>query len=173
MDVRYINPFVSAIENVFKTMLGAEIVIGKPILKSNNDPHADISALIGYTGNVSGSVTLCFSKHTALNAVGKLIGQEVSEDDTSELADALGELANMVAGQAKASLPESGIAISLPRVVRGSDHVVLNSDKTPVILLRCDCELGRFSVEVMVETKKPADSTDASYGVQVAQASGI
>jgi chemotaxis protein CheX len=70
------------------------------------------------------------------------------------LADALGELTNMVAGQSKAHLPEVNISVSLPRVVLGDQHRVLESASCPVLVLPCDSALGRFHVEVTMLTKR-------------------
>lgn len=155
MDVRYINPFIASVQHVFKTMLNAEIFVSKPTLKDDNTPHADVSAIIGYSGNATGCVSLCFSRQSALKIASQFAGAELTSTDAAEVGDALGELANMVAGQAKAKLPAESISISLPRVVMGHDLVVVTSRKAPVVLLLCDSILGRFSVEVMMEMKKP------------------
>ena len=50
MDVRYINPFISAIRNVFRTTLKTEILISKPRAPGKDDPDADVSAIIGLSG---------------------------------------------------------------------------------------------------------------------------
>jgi chemotaxis protein CheX len=154
MDVRYINPFIQAVQHVFKTMLDAEIFVSKPSLKDSNVPHADVSAIIGYTGNATGSVSLCFSKQSATKVASKFADMELTFEDSVELGDALGELANMVAGQAKAKLPADSVSISLPRVVMGHDLVVVTSRRAPVVQLQCDSNVGRFTVEVMMEMKK-------------------
>lgn len=160
MDVRYINPFITALQNVFDSMLGVPVVISKPILKTRSDPKIDVSALIEFTGNAAGCVMLCFSKKPALKIASKLTGRPVSGFELTVLSDALGELANMVAGQAKAKLPQTDTAISLPRVVLGVDHIESISAQAPVIVLRCDSGFGRFSVEVMMlPMAEPVEST--------------
>ena len=75
--------------------------------------------------------------------------------DHEDFADALGELANIVAGQAKAKLDGFNISISLPSVIIGKEHVVLQSKHRPRLAIPCDSPLGRFTVEVaMVVGKK-------------------
>ena len=86
----------------------------------------------------------------------RFAGAEISAQ-SPDLADALGELANIVAGQAKSRMDGLNIAISLPRVVAGAGHCVLKSNNMPVLALPCDSSLGRFSVEVaMMVNKTPA-----------------
>lgn len=162
MDVRYINPFIAAVQSIFDSMLDTTVVISKPALKTRNDPRIVISALIDFTGNATGCVMLCFPKNAAANIASKLTDKPVSAFELVALADALGEMANMVAGQAKAKLPQTDISISLPRVVLGVDDIKKMSDQTPVIVLRCDSGLGRFSVEVMVHPEtEPIESQEA------------
>lgn len=150
MDVRYINPFIAAVQSIFDSMLGVPVFISKPALKTRSDPRVDVSAMIEFTGNATGCVMLCFPKSAAAKIASKLTDRPVSAFELAALADALGEMANMVAGHAKAKLPQSDISISLPRVVLGANRIKSTSDQTPVIVLRCDSGLGRFSVEVMM-----------------------
>lgn len=159
MDVRYINPFIAALQSIFDCMLDEPVVISKPTLKTQSDPYTDVSALIDFTGNATGCVMLCFPKNAAAKIASKLTGKAVYACELTELSDALGEMANMVAGQAKAKLPQDDISISLPRVVLGVDRIESISKKTPVIVLRCDSGLGRFSVEVLVHPEtEPVES---------------
>ncbi len=143
MDVRYINPFINGIKNVFRTMLSTDIVISKPRIKPRDIATTDISAIIGFSGDAAGSVALCFPTRTAEAAASKFAGVEINASH-EDFADALGELANMVAGQAKSKLDGLDVYISLPRVIAGADLKLLDTKSAPVLLLPCDSALGRF-----------------------------
>jgi chemotaxis protein CheX len=162
MDVRYINPFITAVQSFFDSMLGELVVISKPALKTSSDPHIDVSALIEFSGDAAGCVMLCFPKRAAAKIASKLAGRSVSTLELTALSDALGEMANMVAGQAKAKLPQTGVSISLPRVVLCADDIESISEQSPVIVLRCDSGLGRFSVEVMMHPYTEPIESDES-----------
>ena len=154
VDVRYINPFVSAVQHVFKTMLDLGVFVSKPAIKSKDDPVCAVSAVIGLSGPVTGTVALCFSKQVAIRVASGFTGKSLSLYEPAELVDALGELTNMVAGQAKAKLPPSGITVSLPHVIVSSRHREADRPVSPVLLLPCDSALGRFTVEVTMVTNK-------------------
>jgi chemotaxis protein CheX len=147
MDVRYVNPFISAIPHVFRTMLNTDVVIGSPFLRKHDDLAADVSAIIGFSGSANGSTALCFGRHAA-----EKIASTLAETDLSllhpDLADALGELANMVAGQAKARLDEFHLTVSPPKVVFKQIHHHPIIASAPILALSCDSAFGRFSVEV-------------------------
>lgn len=154
MDVRYINPFIAAVQHVFKTMLKTAILVSKPTIRDKNTPDADVSAVIAFSGTATGYVALCFSKQTAVRVARKFTGARLMTQDPTALSDALGELANMVAGQARSTLPESGIEVSLPQVVFGQQHRGSQSSVSPVLVLPCDSPLGRFSVQVTMVMRR-------------------
>ncbi len=156
MDIRYINPFMSAIQNVFKTMLSVEAVIGKPQVKKEVCQHADVSAIIGFSGAVTGTIVLSFPADLACKIASSFAGLEVDLKHP-DLTDALGELANMVAGNAKAKLEGEDIRLSLPNVVIGHDHHIPKSRSCPSIVIPCKLEWGGFVIEVsMKQTAVPA-----------------
>jgi CheY-specific phosphatase CheX len=37
MDVRYINPFILSVQELFRTMLHMEVLTGKPSLRSSSE----------------------------------------------------------------------------------------------------------------------------------------
>lgn len=147
MDVRFINPFIGAVKNVFSTMLETELLISRPTITTGAPKGTDVAAVIRFIGDGEGTVALCFPQRTAVNTASKFAGTLLGPDDP-DFADALGELANMVAGQAKAQLEGLNASISLPRVLMGNDLRTLHPRGMPALMLPCDSGLGRFSTEV-------------------------
>src|SRR3972149_5929254 len=95
MDVRYINPFITATRHVFRTMLSTDVVIGRPFLKKEGDPAAEVAAAIQLTGEAVGCVSLCFGMAAAEKMASAFAKTELNHRD-ADFSDALGELANMV-----------------------------------------------------------------------------
>ena len=168
MDVRLINPFVASVTKVFKTMVATDITIGKPaIIPAQQEPTADVSAVIGLSGGAVGCVVLSLPMATAINAASQFGGTDMTQDHP-DFADALGELANMVAGQAKAQFESLRISISLPSVIVGKKHVVSQSKQTPRLAIPCDSALGKFCVEVamVVEKQSKAEEVPVAAGAR-------
>jgi chemotaxis protein CheX len=158
MDVRFINPFIASVKKVFKTMVATEVTVGKPsIVVATQEQMADVSAVIGMSGDAVGCVVLSLPVATAVNAAGKFAGVEMTRDHP-DFSDALGELANMVAGQAKSQFEGYNISISLPSVIIGKEHVVSQSRQRPRLSIPCESALGKFWVEVaMLVNRKDAE----------------
>ena len=155
MDVRLINPFIVATQHVFKTTIMVDTVIGKPFLKDGDGPDTEVSALIGLSGDAVGSVVLCFPKATAIRIASALAGEELDADHP-DFADALGEMVNMIAGQAKAQFDGLRCTISIPKVLSGTDLKVHRSRHEVTLVLPCDSTLGHFRVEVTLRSKDEA-----------------
>lgn len=163
MDVRYINPFVSSISNTFETMCRMKVSMGKPELKKDGCPLSDISGVIGFSGDAAGSVVLHFSFETASKIATAFAGIEIDQNH-EDFADAIGELANMVAGGAKAQFAGLNVSISLPNVVAGRDHSVSAPKNAPRIVIPCSTDVGTFQVEIgmILDLKQPQDANAAT-----------
>ncbi|MBN1763673.1 MAG: chemotaxis protein CheX [Sedimentisphaerales bacterium] len=149
MDVKYINPFISSIQNVFDTMINVPFILGKPNLKQDNMPLFDISSIIGLTGDVSGCVVLSLPEVIAFELVSALTGDEVKELDR-DCIDAIGEISNMIAGNAKKDFPAHNTSISVPSVVVGK-HKVNYPSGVPIISIPCGTSLGRLVIDVALK----------------------
>jgi chemotaxis protein CheX len=123
---KYIQPFVDVCESVFRDFIGEELLTERPHFADKNDPHDwDISAIIGLTGEARGAVVISMKKNLALKLTGVLTGSEHPDLD-DEVVDAIGEIINIIAGNAKRGLEESfRLVISLPTIVRGTGHTIL------------------------------------------------
>jgi chemotaxis protein CheX len=160
MDVKFINPFVNAITNVFETMVHTKVTIGKPMLKQADVVTAEVSGIIGLSGDVQGCVVLSFSGEVACKVASTFAGTELTLK-SPDFSDAIGELANMVAGNAKKDFEGHHASISLPSVIIGPGHRVSQSRSSPFLIIPCQTALGNFTVEVALIASKQAGSKPA------------
>lgn len=155
MQVEHINPFLDGIVNMFSTMLNTDARRGKLTLGDPDVRAHPISGIIGLTGRAAGTVVINVSEKLALEAASVML-METKESIDDEVLDAVGELANMVAGQAKAELEQYELSISLPNVVTGDGHTIRFPGTKP-LCVPFDSELGPLRLEVgFEEAAKPA-----------------
>lgn len=136
MDVKYINPFVVATQTVFKTMLNTEPRMGRPTLKDSGVTSGDVTGVTGLTGDRKGSVCICFSERDAILAYRALIG-DYQDTVNPEVIDAVGELTNIIAGQARKEFEKAGINLkaAIPNVVMGRGVDLQFISKFPTVSL--------------------------------------
>lgn len=151
MNVSYINPFITASMITFRTMMSIDITPGKATARGDSIPSYDVSGVIGISGSAIGSVVLSFPRLPALRIVSQMLGTQVKVVG-AELTDGVGELANIVAGNAKQYLEGLQLSISLPEVVIGRNLAPANGLGAPTLVVPFDCKLGSFSLEVTLKT---------------------
>ncbi len=147
MRVEYINPFVVAVLSVFRTMLGAELTRGQPFIKGGLQPRHEISGVIGLSGKARGTIVLSLDREAALRAT-EAMTQERPPSINADVVDAVGELANMIAGSAKAKLEQFELSVSLPSVITGRGHCIEFPSNTKPICIPFECDWGAIDVEV-------------------------
>ncbi len=105
MKAEYANPFYIATKEVFRLMLNLEAQRGDLRVVKDMVPSNDASVLLGVTGDLKGSILFSFTTDMTLEMVKIMSGMEMSEID-SFVSSALGEVANIIGGNAVTKLSE-------------------------------------------------------------------
>lgn len=149
---RCVEPFVSSVENLFRTMLKQTVQPraaqeGTPDIK---DKH--VRAMIKLAGDVTGSVTLVMCEDAANEAVTAFVGMKMPFG-SADMMDAAGELANMITGGAISRLSGLKIKIGCPQVsigpVPGSSPFTGGPGAT-LMFLPFGMKTGQFVVELVM-----------------------
>jgi chemotaxis protein CheX len=147
MTTEFINPIISATKTVFETMLGCVPERSGLVLKESMEPRYEVSAVIGITGKVAGTMVLSLSQGAALQVLNGMLGIEADEVN-ADVCDAIGELTNMIAGQAKSKMEHLNASLSIPNIVSGKNHEIhYPSNVTPICVL-FSSDIGPFAIEV-------------------------
>ena len=122
MDVMFVNPFIEATLDVLETMAATKAVAGKPYLKQNQVAAGDVSAVIGLTGEINGTVSVTFTEACILPIVSNMLGEDMREMNSS-INDAVGETTNMIAGLARRKLDELGRPLQAAILLKDSKPI--------------------------------------------------
>ena len=138
------------VKDIFGTMVGLEDLLHLPIQIDPVTNFKDcISAMVGMAGTFNGLVSLHMPSDLAVRATCGMLGMDVTEagDDVN---DALGEIANMIAGSFKQHLSKGGLDIHLstPSVVYGKEYVITLSKNPDQIAVRFATDDDWFMVAV-------------------------
>lgn len=147
MKAEYINPFLSASLNLFKEFLKLNLTHGKPFIQGDDKDLNEVSAIIGLAGDITGAIVLSFPRDTAIQMVSRLENHEYRAL-SREVLDGVGEMVNIIAGNAKKDLLDYRIDISLPGVITGATYKVNWPQGIPVITIPFESEIGPFTVNV-------------------------
>jgi len=143
----------SDIGEVFSTMVGMADLHHLPQVV---DPvsHFDncVTAMVGLAGAYNGMVSLHAPHGLAMTFTSQMLGMEVTEID-ADVYDALGEIANMIAGSFKHHLSNGGndVKLSTPSVVNGKEYVISAGSPNETLTLLFDANKEAFLVSVVLE----------------------
>ncbi|MCL2305307.1 MAG: chemotaxis protein CheX [Planctomycetaceae bacterium] len=151
--VEFINPFVSAVSKTFETMVNIKVTRSAPVLKENLRTLYPVSGIIGLSGSIVGTVILTMSEPLALKAASLMLMDEM-QTVNDDVLDAIGELTNMVAGNAKAQLEEYKLSLSLPNVIFGTDMEIYFPEQSQPITIPFSTEFGPFAIDVGFSDRK-------------------
>lgn len=105
MDVRYINAFISDVEEIFGVMApGVQLTRQQPCVKKSSIVTNSIATIIGITGDVKGQVVFVFQMDWGLSLASRMCcGMPcLAVDDMA--VSALGEISNMLSGRATSNI---------------------------------------------------------------------
>jgi chemotaxis protein CheX len=150
MDVKIINPFIMAAQSVFKTMLSIDISLSKPTLKTERKSSGDITGIMGLVGDKQGTITISFRERGAMFVFKTLVGEDCSSI-TPDVVDSIGELTNIISGQARKEFEKAGINLkaSIPMVVVGKGVEVSFITTIPIVQLPFSFAIGNGEQEIM------------------------
>jgi chemotaxis protein CheX len=152
MDVKLINPFIDATMNVLETMAFVKARPGEPYLKKDKVAKGEVSGVIGLTGEAGGTLSVSFTEKSILSVVSNMFGEEIKEIN-EEIKDAVGEITNIISGQARQKLEESGRSLkaAIPTVIKGKNHTITHITPYPVMAVEFSTDNGGFTIEVCFE----------------------
>ncbi len=155
MKVENINPFIESVMETFDSMLNCRVKVGKPAVTKDDEDADDIIGVIGLTGTARGIVAIRLPIKTAVTSIGRLVGVEFKEIDSS-IIDGVGEMINIIAGNAKVKFEGQKISLSLPTVVRGNMYKLNNLTGAVFLTLPFSSELGDFDLLVSFKSSDEA-----------------
>lgn len=146
--------FKASLEQTFETMVFMQALCTEPQVKHDHFPSGAVSGTIGVTGeHFQGRLSLIFTQAIAERAFRSMMMMGAEDPvNESELKDAIGELANMTAGGAKAQLQQQGydFVISLPTVVMGLNHHLESPKGCETLVLPVNIGNDVFHMEVAI-----------------------
>ncbi len=150
MNVRLINPFLSATMGVFEQTFQLGATPGDVYLDERAYTHRwDISAVMVLTGNAIGVVAIRLTRVLADKLLGRSGVTWENQEEREKLVNGMvGELVNVIAAQASNHLEEYKIEISVPIVVQGINHTISWPDKQPIVAIPFSTTVGPFVVNV-------------------------
>lgn len=147
------NIIVESTREIFSSMIMMEVspVGGSQTENGGRSLRSSISGIVGLTGKYSGVLAIHAPELVARAITGNFLGMEVDEIN-EDVQDAIGELANMLAGNVKSYLSPGGkdIDLSIPSTVHGEEYSFLVEKGAEKMVMTFQASEHEFMVELQL-----------------------
>jgi chemotaxis protein CheX len=136
-----------AVREVFELMLACQLTEWT----SDQDATLDITAMVGLAGQVCGLLSLRCDQKSAVLMASKMLGLEPDKVGP-EMADAIGEVCNMIAGNFKNKIAGmgDGCMLSVPTVITGTDYNLYSQTDSPGVEVRLQFESKPIVISLQI-----------------------
>jgi chemotaxis protein CheX len=149
---KLLEPFITAACTALGEMAGTEVIARAVYRKTLPPALGDIAAVVELLSAREGFLVLSFPKQTAAALAGRILAGVTKEVDEDLICDCMGEIANVVAGQAKALLADTPyrFTFSLPKVVVGGREFDPKQGQDYLVVV-FSSDLGEFAMQLVLE----------------------
>ncbi|MDR2695691.1 MAG: chemotaxis protein CheX [Deltaproteobacteria bacterium] len=147
-DVDIARYFVNAATVVLYTMAGLIVTPGKFFIKHDRKAIGYFTAAINVSGHRIGTIAVSFTRTGAATLARGMLGDDVG-DLEHDMLDAVGEVTNMIAGQARAAMAEAGVVLraGTPTVMAGDDIQIEYAAGAPIVVIPFAMSDSAFTVK--------------------------
>ena len=149
LRAQLVEPLITAVTQTLSEMAGAEAFARSVYQRETPAVLGDVSASLEISSPLEGALILSFSKGTAEALEKRVFAEVVSEPDRALLPDCMGEIANVLAGQAKALLAGTPyhFIFSTPHVST-SEHGIKLRENMDSLVIAFDSDLGGLALQL-------------------------
>jgi chemotaxis protein CheX len=161
MRVEFINPFVKATVQLFRSRLGCELARRQLLRKTGRQPHQEVSGLVEVSGQAHGAVVWGLARPLALR-VTEVLRQASVETLNEQVQGAIVELVQAIVAGAREELEQLELQVGPPRVVIGRHHTLPLDGEGDSIDIVFDSPWGVIVVEVGLAAGEPAGQPECA-----------
>ncbi len=157
MKEEFVNSFLAPAKLVWEKELGHSLDLAHAQMVDQQFTTDEVTVIIGVSGRLEGNVLYGFSETTALAVVGVMLDEPVDKFNDEIGLSALGEIANMITGNAATRLAQAGYPCQIsPPVIIEPVGTRFTTTGGPQILVTFSSQLGPLSVRISLqETRTP------------------
>ncbi|MDX2480994.1 MAG: chemotaxis protein CheX [Desulfuromusa sp.] len=147
--MEFAKKIVETTDEIFNTMIFLEVAAESPLTQGKQALGCHISAMIGLTGDFSAMLAIHCPEGVGLAISGAMLGMEIEEID-ADVKDALGEIANMVAGGLKERFATENIHLELaiPTAISGKSYTIASTTRSNRVIIPLSIKQGQFFIEI-------------------------
>jgi chemotaxis protein CheX len=164
-----LEPFISAASVTLAVLAQTELAVRSVYRTALPRTLGDISAVLGLTAEGGEVLVLSFPAPTAVALTWRVLAEVNQAPDDDLVRDCMGELANVIAGQAKTLLAETPyqLILATPRVLAGPGLEVGSRPDVQGVVVVFGSDAGDFALQICLHWDGPYAAASARDGEPV------
>jgi len=144
------SEIIKGAQDVFSTMLMVDLESEDILLNKQGEIQSNLTSMIGLGGGIRGVLAIHCPAKVAKAITSGFLGMEVLELD-EDVKDAIGEIANMIAGNLKVAYATIAVNIELaiPTSIVGESFTVCSAARAQRVIVPLKMTGERFWIELM------------------------
>ncbi len=148
MRMDLIQPFIDSLDAVLAEMMKSPATIAGLTMEEDGYRKKGLAAVVTFKGQIEGRIILDMDPGAAAKVAGILAGVEVDPSETI-VSEAVGELANMVIGNAVTQLNDRGFTFKVfPPQVFSPEHGEKAGQDSEATILRFETPSGHVHLNI-------------------------
>lgn len=145
-----VDALVAATCTALGEMAATEAILQKAVLTTCLQLRGDFAAVIRLQSQAEKVLVLDFPRPTATALTARILDGVATVIDDGLLRDCVGEIANVIAGQAKALLADTPyqLSFSIPEVIVGGPAALALASSAGCHIIEFATDIGGFSVQI-------------------------
>jgi chemotaxis protein CheX len=145
-----LEPFIAAARLTLAEMAGTGAAVRAVYRTRQPRVDGDTTVMLGLTSGPVGALVLGFPGRTAAALAGRVLAGVVEGPDEGMVRDCMGEIANVLAGQAKALLLGTPyhFSLSTPTVLSRAEHEVRSHPEADCLVVAFASDVGDFALQL-------------------------
>ena len=144
-----LEPLITGVRQTLREMAKTEVVVRAVYQRENVVALGDVSAALALSHSLEGALILSLSMKTAEALARRILADAAAELDPTLIKDCMGEVVNIIAGQAKALLAgtPNHFVFSTPTVTVGQ-HGMKVPDNMSSLVIAFHSDHGAFALQL-------------------------
>jgi chemotaxis protein CheX len=145
-----LEPFISAAHLTLTELARTDLAVRSVYRTALPQTLGDLSAVLGITPEGGDVLVLSFPASTAAALAGRILAEVTQAPDEELIRDCMGELANVIAGQAKTLLAETPhkLVLATPSILSGAGLEVGPHPGAEGLVVVFASDVGDFALQI-------------------------
>ncbi|HYT91351.1 MAG TPA: chemotaxis protein CheX [Gemmataceae bacterium] len=149
---QFLEPFIAAACVALREWTNTDVVVRDVHFQIPDEALGEVAAGLSLISTMEGELILSCSEQTAASLAGRILDGVQQNPEEWLIRDCLGEVANVIAGQAKALLADTpySFAFSTPTVVSGGGEEIRPQTDVDCVIVAFRSDVGDLALQLFL-----------------------